>query len=1320
MADADHHSDADSLASTVASIEGSEYEVEEILFERISKKTGEKKYLLKWAEYPMHRATWEPADMFLEMDDALLNWKAKRSRIIEGIDPPFDLVKWEKDLKERRRETAKRKEARRKERVRRAAQITDFQDQDGHQPDREDDDEDVSNPADVIGSDSSPHGSTSKSWKSPQEVPLPQACTGLAPGGQLLTSRSRRESPLSDSSIVSSLFVSANTPQPDSRATQLASNQGDLLLPTSTAAQPRQALSPQSPRVGSQPPPSGPSQTCHDTLQTSPTPSSKQDTVSATEPGQKLGQILTPQAEPLREPQHQRSQALPSQVAKQPASRPPYSAFGTAKLSDREADPSQLDLRKPSEFPARLAGASSVPFAKVTTSEITRPASKIGEKSTPTYSVPSQTPTISSAPRPGSSDIIPPLPTTPSAHLENEMTPMFPQSSSRGPPFRSGVDLHRPGGATSGDSPRHQQPRQRSPESRPRSPVQRPRSAGSQPRSPEPQPISPGSRPNSPVRRPPVGPRPRSPQHWTPDRHRIPAPSPFDTVTRSPTAPKISPPRPSLVAPVYKENRANSSLGGTPISSTRPPLPPPTLSLSVDEQIKRMPIGVPEKNSMKFKNGYFVNRCEVLAHVYFGPEKVFVGVVRLCGLTSDVKKDLLASKGAKRGSFGNFEMWFKNICTHDEYTALCKAEEEAGGSNTVLRTCWMEGFANTNPDIFRMSENLFSENTVAIYYPPGLNGFVWLAYSPKSHVFTHLTQPQIKISRWIPIRLAVRTPLAPINALKFTSVRLECEPRQQVATDMAIVPSSQSAAGEREARDAPVGPFLNRAADGEHQTSRLGLSDQHTDSPSDPRLRRRSSITTSAQPLQGQARTMEMGVDKSNNHHSEGASLQEPSDIMDTSPDNTEPAHLPLATGTQNPPMSGVADPNSMLVEYFESQVRMTFKELASVTGRRNGPAADIFYLHLPENEEGQNDCTLLKAWLDLHGAIVWTDWGKFIKNSKCGIILFHESFAKYYMLRPNISDALANSSMGFWTFRISRPLDFPDLRYCQNGVYFQRIFGRGGAFLMSEDLLQDLNQALVIVCWFYGVQSSNPGAWKLVCWPSVVERLEQRLDDPNQTKDEQKLLVALLWWIRKCNSVDKLRPYFQDDSLNQAKLDAPNNNVIALTVAGYGERSEHVTPELPGGLTQTERNADHLAEAFAGWTLENTARVRKAYIISNCSNEALLKRWGRWAHVIVFSMESFLGRFKIDAKEMLKRAEGRGRPRSPSKSSKSSKSNQPSHRAASGFSSPYQTPQTPVAAAGSVRAPGEPTADCASRPRPGEWRQPHRHDADRYPAPYR
>lgn len=84
-----------SVTSTVSSEQESEYEVETILTERTQ--GDQPMYLVKWAGYPIERATWEPAESFFN-NETFLDWKKKRRAIAEGKQPEFDLVSFENHL----------------------------------------------------------------------------------------------------------------------------------------------------------------------------------------------------------------------------------------------------------------------------------------------------------------------------------------------------------------------------------------------------------------------------------------------------------------------------------------------------------------------------------------------------------------------------------------------------------------------------------------------------------------------------------------------------------------------------------------------------------------------------------------------------------------------------------------------------------------------------------------------------------------------------------------------------------------------------------------------------------------------------------------------------------------------------------------------------------------------------------------------------------------------------------------------------------------------------------------------------------------------
>lgn len=68
----------------------------------------------------------------------------------------------------------------------------------------------------------------------------------------------------------------------------------------------------------------------------------------------------------------------------------------------------------------------------------------------------------------------------------------------------------------------------------------------------------------------------------------------------------------------------------------------------------------------------------------------------------------------------------------------------------------MEGFEDTNPALFHMTEELRDRNVVAIYRPEKAKGNVWLAYSRKSLDFDFLNWNTDRGPAGVPIYLAVR------------------------------------------------------------------------------------------------------------------------------------------------------------------------------------------------------------------------------------------------------------------------------------------------------------------------------------------------------------------------------------------------------------------------------------------------------------------------------------------------------------------------------------------------------------------------------------
>ncbi|KAJ6008853.1 hypothetical protein N7522_003869 [Penicillium canescens] len=94
--DNDPDGELDSLASSGDSDqdEDKSYYVETIYMERVFE--SQTQYLVKWADYPAERATWEPVNMFDDEEETLEDWERKKKDIASGKQQPFDFESWER------------------------------------------------------------------------------------------------------------------------------------------------------------------------------------------------------------------------------------------------------------------------------------------------------------------------------------------------------------------------------------------------------------------------------------------------------------------------------------------------------------------------------------------------------------------------------------------------------------------------------------------------------------------------------------------------------------------------------------------------------------------------------------------------------------------------------------------------------------------------------------------------------------------------------------------------------------------------------------------------------------------------------------------------------------------------------------------------------------------------------------------------------------------------------------------------------------------------------------------------------------------------
>lgn len=710
MEDTGELSEPDSLASTAESEPQEEYEVEAILAE--NEERGE--YLVKWAGYPNHRATWEGPESFDNLDETMEDWKQAKREISQGLLPQFNVRQWQREQNRLAREKEARQRMRKIKRAQRARRKV-------ARLDRPDpnlaatlfgDDEGSFNPA--VQSSATRHSSPE------QDIIMAENFDEKNVSGErgaslnlsiedavdlLIESTLSRRSPsvTSVKSNISSLFVSEveTTPLNNPKKRRSLEHRDTALFgpsgPEQSTIQDEEAethelqlqqeleqrLRQQNPRRARQsqnekqqgteqlelerlerPQPPQPRQAPQPPCQQEPV---QQKQTQERQPSQHHEKPLQQQVQPTH---------LPSKPASAPAPPPPTksvlapapSTFGVApkptqtarprrsRWAEREPNVTELELRKPSQYRARGEGADSAALSMLRPSAESQPLSGPGNRpKEPSTTTSSSTP---AAPLSVSNELS--IPFAPKSFLPHATTDRSSDTSL--------TSLARP---RMGNSGAPEAERSNMPSSSlirdvvpvPHTGVDSYRPIYARERS---------ASPDDDYSRRRSDAHPMSYRHgnasWSRSRSRSPPPE----LIRSPDTSRRSPYRNRRGTPYPWSPSSHADFHPQQPRRTLPPilarLPPTKAELSTQDYIAKMPIGTYiEGEGVRTKSGYFWNFGEVLAHVYFGPERDFVGVFRICGMNDKIKQDLLASKMP-----GNaFNMWFKEVCTKSQYDRLC-------------------------------------------------------------------------------------------------------------------------------------------------------------------------------------------------------------------------------------------------------------------------------------------------------------------------------------------------------------------------------------------------------------------------------------------------------------------------------------------------------------------------------------------------------------------------------------------------------------------------------------------------------------------------
>ncbi|KAJ5373021.1 Chromo domain/shadow [Penicillium concentricum] len=505
---------------------------------------------------------------------------------------------------------------------------------------------------------------------------------------------------------------------------------------------------------------------------------------------------------------------------------------------------------------------------------------------------------------------------------------------------------------------------------------------------------------------------------------------------------------------------------------------------------------------------------------------------------------------------------------------------ESSEMNSVLSTGWIEGFSDTSKNLFDLAEDLRKDDLIAIHYPMGNRDSAGIVWVVWSRGSQEFKFPRPNDE-------------VPPDVPLLIAARTMLAPIKVLGAAGSSLPSGR-----------PSGLLPD--------TSSLRLEPSADDG------------LESGSPRQSNFHDMRMS-----------GSLQ-PRKMPAPAIQSFSPAsELKDNLIGANPPQAKIADQadqagHQTVEEFLKKTLKINVEELATIEEGGKPSKAGIFYLHFPSgNEEVQEELQLLKAHLlEYHEKIVLTsdnpgDWEKFVQNSRQGVAIFHESFVRYDTLQPPLNSVLPTHSFNYWIVRIRRPLELVDPRFCSPSDHHLRIFPYGGVILLTEDVLTDLKGVAVTLQWIRNANRNKRKSWTLMFPPRILEWIERRLDDENHSQDHG-LLLLIRTLIIKNNVMDPRTALFDEASLQ------PNSksNVIAPSINEY---------------EKVERDADHLIEFFAGWSLINIPRFRNFIAVTSLNAPAA--RWDKWGHVTVMQggFRHFFKRFKVDSVGLMTYLSGSG-----------------------------------------------------------------------------
>ncbi|KAL5052143.1 hypothetical protein BDW71DRAFT_170259 [Aspergillus fruticulosus] len=596
------------------------------------------------------------------------------------------------------------------------------------------------------------------------------------------------------------------------------------------------------------------------------------------------------------------------------------------------------------------------------------------------------------------------------------------------------------------------------------------------------------------------------------------------------------------------------------------------------------------------------NQGELFVTLWFGPDKQCLGDARICGMGAQDTAGILKTKS--RYTKGKIDVWLRHLCTLDQYEQFCSAMV-----NNKYANGWIEGFDDTEPHIREAAETLWHENKAAIAHIDSQE--VLVAYPPGSPPFSFLgdtPQPRGYLT------LALGDTLGSVNRLLRISEQYSyhhsAEVNNKVRSGYCESTLMTASGAGKPSRDFDIAQQTIEQSSAAPPTLVVPDTALYASPIMDSAMAQvqtnLSTVRKSHAPSLGSSIRILTNISNVRECHASA-------DPMNLDPHLTQ-APTPGHTGTES--AAAWVDLNKLFLKEFG----ITFEELATIGGTdKKAQWAKAFYVWYPgDSQVVKDEKELITRFLKSHTRLLFSssvsvDWERFTtmvnESTMRGVVLFHESFVEYDKI-PQLQKVLRRTT-GFWKVSLSKPIQYVD-----RPLHAQRLFPHGGVFLLTEDLMvREPVAAMVILQWFYEWSKKKyPGLWKIMLRPNILIWLMNQMelsDDPQKCR-----------WLAMYYLVNQLGFCPTNNSLPSCERKWEEDVVISPpTLPKYGFRTADDSPEIHKDCTQEQRNADHLGEFFAGYSLVHAHRFRRFYMITALEP---LERWKKWQHVTVSGYQEF------------------------------------------------------------------------------------------------